>query len=48
VTFMGEHKHNVAAKDLLEPLGVPCYLEVEQPFEVLSLLVKCRNQMRRR
>lgn len=48
VTFMGEHKHNVAAKDWLEPRGVPCYLEVEQPFEVLSLLVKCRNQMRRR
>ncbi|MEK9846709.1 MAG: CoA-binding protein [Rhodospirillaceae bacterium] len=47
VTFMGEHKHNIAAKELLEPEGVPCYLEVEQPFEVLSLLVDCRRKMRR-
>ncbi len=47
VTFMGEHRHNVEAKDFLEPAGVPCYFEVEQPFEVLSLLSKCRENMRR-
>ena len=46
VTFMGEHQHNVAAKAYLEPRGVPCYMEVEQPFEVLSLLASCRQQMR--
>jgi acyl-CoA synthetase (NDP forming) len=48
VTFMGEHKHNVAAKDYLEPRGVPCYMEVEQPFEVLSLLARCRRHMGKR
>ena len=48
VTFMGDHRHNVAAKEYLEPRGVPCYMEVEQPFEVLSLLANCRRHMRRR
>lgn len=48
VTFMGEHQHNVAAKAYLEPKGVPCYMEVEEPFEVLSLLAQCRRHMRRR
>ena len=48
VTFMGEHRHNVAAKAWLEPRGVPCYMLVEEPFEVLSLLAKCRQNMRRR
>ena len=48
VTFMGEHQHNVAAKAYLEPRGVPCYMEVEQPFEVLSLLATCRRQMQKR
>jgi len=48
VTFMGEHQHNVAAKAYLEPRGVPCYMEVEQPFEVLSLLAQCRARMGRR
>ncbi len=48
VTFMGEHRHNVAAKAYLEPRGVPCYMLVEEPFEVLSLLAKCRSQMRKR
>ena len=45
VTFMGEHKHNVAAKEYLEPKGIPCYILVEEPFEVLSLLASCRKNM---
>lgn len=45
VTFMGQHEHNIAAKAFLEPRGVPCYMEVEQPFEVLSLLATCRGRM---
>jgi acyl-CoA synthetase (NDP forming) len=48
VTFMGQHEHNVAAKAYLEPRGVPCYMEVEQPFEVLSLLATCRGHMGKR
>jgi acetyltransferase len=48
VSFMGEHQHNVAAKAYLEPRGVPCYMLVEEPFEVLSLLSQCREQMRKK
>ena len=47
VTFMGEHRHNMASKEFLEASGVPCYLEIERPFEVLSFLAKCRQYMRR-
>lgn len=46
VTFMGEHRHNVDAKAYLEPRGVPCYMQVEEPFEVLSLLAACRRNMK--
>jgi acyl-CoA synthetase (NDP forming) len=46
VTFMGVHEHDVAARAWLEPRGVPCYMRVEEPFEVLSVLVRCRAAMR--
>ncbi len=48
VTFMGEHQHNVAAKEYLEPRGVPCYMLVEEGFEVLSKLAECRANMRKK
>ena len=47
VTFMGQHEHNVDAKAYLEPLGVPCYMQVEEPFEVLSVLCRCRRSLGR-
>ncbi len=47
VTFMGEHEHNVAAKNYLEPRGVPCYMLVEQAFDVLGKLAECRASMRK-
>lgn len=47
VTFMGAHEHDVAAKAYLEPRGVPCYMEVEEPFEVLAVLARCHQRMRR-
>ena len=47
VTFMGQHEHNVAAKAYLEPRGVPCYMQVEEPFEVLSVLARCRRSLGR-
>lgn len=47
VTFMGAHDLNVAAKAWLEPRGVPCYMQVEEPFEVLAALARCRATMRR-
>ncbi len=45
VTFMGEHRHNVATKAYLEPEGVPCFMEVEQPFQVLGILARARKAM---
>jgi len=48
VTFMGQHEHNVAAKAFLEPRGVPAFMLVEEPFEVLAILARCRAAMKRR
>ena len=47
ITFMGDHHLNVAAKAYLEPRGVPAYMLVEEPFEVLSVLARCRAAMER-
>jgi acetyltransferase len=47
VTFMGAHEHDVAAKAYLEPRGVPCFMQVEEPFEVLAVLARCREAMTR-
>ena len=48
ITFMGQHELNVEAKAWLEPRGVPCYMLVEEPFEVLGVLARCRAAMERR
>lgn len=48
ITFMGQHEHNVAAKSFLETRGVPAYMLVEEPFEVLGILARCRATMGRR
>jgi len=47
VTFSGQKKHLEAAKAFLEPRGVPCFQLIEEPFEVLDILVKCRRAMER-
>jgi acyl-CoA synthetase (NDP forming) len=47
VTFSGQKKHMDAAKAYLEPRGVPTFPLIEQPFEVLSILARCRNAMQR-
>ena len=47
VTFSGEKKHMEAGKAFLEPRGVPTYQWIEEPFEVLSILTRCRNAMER-
>ena len=31
----------------LEPRGVPCYMLIEEPFEVLSVLATCRKFLAR-
>jgi len=47
VTFSGQKKHMDAAKAYLEPRGVPTFPLIEQPFEVLSILARCRQAMQR-
>jgi acyl-CoA synthetase (NDP forming) len=47
VTFTGERKHMEAAKAFLEPQGVPTFQLIEEPFEVLSILARCRQAMER-
>jgi acyl-CoA synthetase (NDP forming) len=47
VTFSGEKKHMEAAKAFLEPRGVPTFPLIEESFEVLNILAKCRAAMKR-
>lgn len=47
VTFTGEKKHMDAGKAFLEPKGVPTFPLIEEPFEVLSILSRCRQAMNR-
>jgi acyl-CoA synthetase (NDP forming) len=47
VTFSAEKKHMEDAKAFLEPRGVPTFPMIEEPFEVLSILAKCRSYMDR-
>jgi acyl-CoA synthetase (NDP forming) len=45
VTFSAQKKHMDAARDFLEPRGVPTFPLIEQPFEVLDILHRCRAVM---
>ena len=47
VTFSAQKKHMDAAKAFLEPRGVPTFPLIEEPFEVLSILARCRQAMNR-
>ena len=47
VTFSGEKKHMETAKAFLEPRGVPTFPLIEEPFEVLNILAKCRAALER-
>lgn len=47
VTFSGAKECMDEYKAFLEPRGVPTFPEIEQPFEALSILVKCRRAMTR-
>jgi len=44
-TFSAQKKHMEAAKAFLEPRGVPTFPLIEEPFEVLNILVQCRRAM---
>jgi acyl-CoA synthetase (NDP forming) len=47
VTFSADKKYMEECKNYLEPLGVPTFPEIEQPFEVLSILYRCARAMNR-
>ncbi|NLI81796.1 MAG: hypothetical protein GX443_08935 [Deltaproteobacteria bacterium] len=47
VSFSGDRRYNEECKAYLEPRGVATFPEIEQPFEALSILAKCRQFMSR-
>ncbi|MFC1937496.1 CoA-binding protein, partial [Chloroflexota bacterium] len=47
VAFSGMKQRMETAKAYLEPRGVPTFLLIEEPFEVLSMLNQCRRAMER-
>jgi acyl-CoA synthetase (NDP forming) len=48
VASSGQKKHMEAAKSFLESRGVPAFLTVEEPFEVLDIMARCGEAMDRR
>jgi len=46
-TFSSQKKHMDTAKAFLEPKGVPTFPLIEEPFEVLSILYRCRKLLER-
>jgi acyl-CoA synthetase (NDP forming) len=47
VSFSGDKECMEECKAFLEPRGVPTFPEVEQPFELLSILVRCHRAIHR-
>jgi acyl-CoA synthetase (NDP forming) len=47
ISFSGDRKYNEKCKAYIEPLGVPSFPEIEQPFAVLSILFRCWKAMAR-
>jgi 3-hydroxypropionyl-CoA synthetase (ADP-forming) len=47
VTFSADKQYMDECKEFLEPRGVPTFPEIEQPFEVLSILYRCTKAMNR-
>jgi acetyltransferase len=47
VTFSADKRWMDQCKEYLEPRGVPTFPEIEQPFEVLSILYRCAKAMKR-
>ncbi len=47
VTFSGDKRFDDECKAYVEPLGVPTFPYIEQPFEVLSILSRCVQAMSR-
>jgi acetate---CoA ligase (ADP-forming) len=47
VTFSGDKQYIDECRNYIEPLGIPTFIEIEQPFEVLSILSRCVKAMNR-
>jgi len=47
ITFSGDKHFEDECKAYIEPLGVPSFTYIEQPFEVLSILSRCVQAMNR-
>ena len=47
ITFSGEKQCIDECREFLEPRGIPTFLEIEQPFEVLSILFQCNQAVNR-
>lgn len=47
VTFSGDKKHMENSKAFFEPKGIPTFKLIEEPFEILSILSRCRDAMDR-
>jgi len=47
VTFSGDKKYEEEAKAFLETHGVPTFPMIEDPFEVLEIMARCRRAMER-
>ena len=47
VTFTGQKEHMDKAKAYLEPRGVPTFPLIEDPFEVLDIVCRCGEALRR-
>ena len=47
VTFSGDRRFEEECKAYIEPRGVASFPYIEQPFEVLSILSRCRRAMNR-
>ena len=47
VTFSGELQHFQMAKAILEPQRIPCYQYMEEAFDVLGVLSRCREARER-
>ena len=48
ITFSGQKKHMDSTKAYLEPRGIPTFPLIEEPFEVLSILCRCHELMKRK
>ena len=47
VTYSGEERLMRECRAVLEPAGIPTFMHLEQPFEALSILARCRQALRR-